>query len=112
MLVYVKDIIGSLYIIESHVKDMKYKEFVENIVTQDAVLRRFEIVGEAASKLDDEYKKLHPTIPWRNMIGLRNIIIHDYSSVNLEEIWRIITDELSSTIIEIEKLLTSTPLIP
>jgi uncharacterized protein with HEPN domain len=104
-MIYVKDIAASLNIIESHIKNMNYEEFSDDITTQDAVLRRLEIVGEAASKVDLEYRKSHPTIPWRNMIGLRNIIIHDYSSVNLEEIWRIVTEELKATIAEIEKLL-------
>lgn len=105
MLVYIKDIIDSMNLVEKYVEGLSYENFEENIAIQDSIMRRFEIIGEAVSRLTSEFKHQYPEIPWRSMIGLRNIIIHDYSSVNLKEVWRISTVDILKTKIDIEKIL-------
>lgn len=103
--VYLLDIVQSIQHIEQYVNDMDYDAFEENIVIQDAVMRRFEIIGEATARLNDDFKQKHAHIPWRQMTGLRNIIIHDYSSVNLVEMWDIVTNHLTNTKRQIQQLL-------
>lgn len=107
MLVYVKDILDSMVLIEKYVKGINYKDFEKYIEHQDAVMRRFEIIGEAATRLTEEYRKNYPNVPWKSIIGLRNIIIHDYSSVKLKEIWRIATVDLPKTRKDVELLITT-----
>ncbi|MDO8609409.1 MAG: DUF86 domain-containing protein, partial [bacterium] len=86
MMIYIDDILESMKFIREYIKNVSYKKFEEDIGIQDKVLRRLEIIGEAAAKLSSEFTKKTSKIPWRQMIGLRNIIIHEYSSINLEEI--------------------------
>jgi uncharacterized protein with HEPN domain len=68
--------------------------FFQDAMVQDAVLRNFEIIGEAAKRLDDPYRAAHPQIPWRALAGLRDVLIHQYASVDLERVWAIVEGEL------------------
>ncbi|MBN2316422.1 MAG: DUF86 domain-containing protein [Sedimentisphaerales bacterium] len=81
------------------------QSFVDNPLIQDAVIRNLEVIGEASRRVGTEYQTVHPEIPWREMSGLRNILIHDYESVNLEKIWQVIKKELPSVKDTLEKIL-------
>jgi uncharacterized protein with HEPN domain len=70
------------------------RRFFQDAMVQDAVLRNFEVVGEAAKRLDDAYRAAHPEIPWRALAGLRDVLIHQYASVDLERVWAIVEGEL------------------
>lgn len=74
---------------------------------QDKVLRRLEIIAEASKKLPDDLRLNHSNIPWKSIIGLRNIITHSYDEVNLEEIWFIITKHLKETKSSFIEIITS-----
>lgn len=63
-------------------------------LVQDAVLRNFEVIGEAAKRLDDAYRAAHPEIPWRSLAGLRDVLIHQYEGVDLERVWAIVEGDL------------------
>ena len=69
-----------------------------------ACIRQLEIIGEAASRLSDELRRKSTNIEWREIIGLRNILIHDYFGVDLNIIWEIITNDLPKLNIQIRKL--------
>lgn len=70
---------------------------------QDAVLRRFEIIGEAASRLSPETQELFPYLPFRAMRGMRNIIVHDYGDVDMEQVWTTVTTDLDELIATLER---------
>ena len=70
--------------------------FFENPLFQDAVIRNFEVIGEAAKRVPDEYRNSYPMIPWRGLSSLRDVLIHQYEGVSLEEVWRIVQNELPS----------------
>jgi uncharacterized protein with HEPN domain len=70
--------------------------FLRDAMVQDAVLRNFEIIGDAAKRLDDGYRTAHPEIPWRALAGLRDVLIHQYEGVDLERVWAIVDRELPS----------------
>lgn len=97
MMVYIEDMLESIDLIEKYIGALAYERFEKNYETQDAVIRRLGIIGEAASRLTDEFKKKYPGIPWKQIVGLRNVIIHDYSTLNLKTIWEIITKDLKDT---------------
>lgn len=62
--------------------------------TQDAVIRNFEVIGEAAKRIPDGYRKENKEIPWRQLAGLRDVLIHQYEGVSLSEIWQIVERDL------------------
>jgi uncharacterized protein with HEPN domain len=68
--------------------------FFQDVMVQDAVLRNFEVIGEAAKRLDDAYRAAHPQIPWRALAGLRDVLIHQYETVDLERVWAMVEGEL------------------
>ena len=63
--------------------------------TQDAVIRNMEILGEAAKNLSEDFRAAHPNVPWKNMAGARDRLIHHYFGVNLDIVWQIVSTELS-----------------
>jgi uncharacterized protein with HEPN domain len=75
---------------------MKYEDFRVDAKTVDAVIRNFEIIGEAAKRLPVELKKQHPNVPWDEMYRLRNKVTHEYFGIDYETIWDIICNYLPS----------------
>lgn len=83
-----RDILDSASVIKSYIAGVSEAACMQNTEKQDAVLRRFEIIGEASSKLAPETRSLFPGVPFREMRGMRHIIAHDYGDVDLDQVWR------------------------
>jgi uncharacterized protein with HEPN domain len=79
--VYVQDIIESIDMIFRYVENKTEFEFLNDLMLQDAVIRRFEILGEAATKISEELKVKNPQVQWLLMKGMRNKLIHEYFGV-------------------------------
>jgi len=79
--VYIQDIIESIDMIFKYVENRTELEFLNDFMLQDAVIRRFEIIGEVATKISEELKVRNPEIQWRLMKGMRNKLIHEYFGV-------------------------------
>ncbi len=84
-----KDILESIDKIFDYTKNISKEDFLSDEKTKDAVVRNFEVIGEAASKLSEELKAKHSDIDWRGVIGLRNVLIHDYFGVDYNIVWTI-----------------------
>jgi uncharacterized protein with HEPN domain len=69
-------------------------QFLREAMVQDAVIRNFEVIGEAAKRIGDAYRTAHLGIPWRALGGLRDVLIHQYEGVDLERVWNIVATEL------------------
>ena len=80
--------------------------FQKSQLTQDAILRQLTVIREAAKRLSPEFRAEHPDIPWQRMGGLRDVVVHEYFRVNLEEVWRIVREDVP----EIMRLIA--PLVP
>ena len=84
---YLVDILESAKIALDYVFDKSWDEFYEDIQCQDAVVRRIEIIGEAARRVSQETRDKHPQIPWREMTSMRNLVIHEYDVVDINQVW-------------------------
>jgi uncharacterized protein with HEPN domain len=83
-----RDILDSAGSIRLYLHGVDREDFMTNPEKQDAVLRRFEIIGESASRLMPEARALFPHLPFQSMKGMRNIIAHDYGDVDLDRVWQ------------------------
>lgn len=101
-----EDIISSIEKIETYTKELTFDDFAVNNLIIDAVVRNFEIIGEAASKIPEDIQILQTSVPWRKLKGIRNRIVHEYFSVDISIIWFILSNELQSlkqNLLEISK---------
>jgi uncharacterized protein with HEPN domain len=103
-LLYLSNIQECIEAIESYTFDGK-KIFMETRMIQDAVIRNFEVIGEATKRLSPEFKAKYPEVPWRRIAGLRDVLIHDYLRVDLDEIWGIIVSDLPNLKSAINKII-------
>lgn len=92
----IEDILESIWNIEEYTRGMTEDEFLTQKIVKDAVVRNLEIIGEAAKNIPDSVRKEHSQIEWKEIVGLRNIIIHQYFGVDYQVIWSIVEKELPS----------------
>ncbi len=97
------DIVESMRRISEYVSETEKEVFLQDHRTQDAVIRRFEIIGEAAKRLSKSFRDRHSDLPWNEMAGMRDRVIHGYDSVDLEIVWRTATEQLPELTIQIAK---------
>ena len=93
--VYLEDILESILKIEDYTAGISKEQFKKDTQVQDAVMRRLEIIGEAVKNIPDNLRNKYPLVPWKNIAGLRDILIHSYFGVQLDRIWKVVTDDLS-----------------
>lgn len=98
-----RDVLDSSRQIRTYLDGIDREAFMADLLIQDAVLRRFEIIGEAASRISPETQALFPSLPFRSMRGMRNIIAHDYGEVDLEQVWKTATADLPGLIATLER---------
>ncbi len=89
-----EDIVSAVQRVLTYVPGMSYDGFVRDNKTQDAVIRNIEIIGEATKKLSEAARGKFPEVPWKQMAGSRDRLIHDYSGVNIDIVWQIAHLEL------------------
>jgi len=94
--VYLSNIIDAIDRILDYTEGVDKPEFDQNTMIQDAVIRNFEIIGEATKNISSDFRKDHNHIPWKNMAGMRDKLIHNYMGVDLDAVWQTITDILPS----------------
>ena len=102
--IIVEKILKYIYKILDYTKDTEYDTFISNSILVEACVFNLSQIGELANKIDKEFEKSNPSIPWRVLYGLRNKIVHDYEGVNLVLIWDIVKDDLPELNNQLEDL--------
>lgn len=102
-LLYLTDILESMTKIDTYTEGVEFDSFSFNPMMIDAVIRNLEIIGEASRNVSEDIRNKFPEIPWKQMIGLRNILIHEYFGVDESIVWQIIKNNLPDTKQSIEE---------
>lgn len=92
--IFITHIIESIDLIEEYARDISTKEFHANRAIQDAIIRRLEIIGEAVKNIPITFKNIHANIPWKQMAGMRDVLIHEYFDIDLSLTWAVVNKEL------------------
>ena len=104
---FLLDMLQSAELVEKYVKDCSKEDFVNDVLLQDAVIRRLLIIAEAAKRVSEKTKQKLISIAWREINGMRNRLVHEYDDVNLNIVWNVIKQEIPVLIEELRSQLPS-----
>ena len=102
---YLEDIVLSMSRIAEYIEGISFEKFKTDYKTVDAVIRNFEIIGEASNKLPETIKRKYPDVPWSEMYLLRNKVSHEYFGIDYDIIWDVIKNELPNNLKQISQIL-------
>ena len=103
-LAYVEHILKCIKKIRKYTKGISKAEFSKNDLIQDAVIRNFEVIGEASKKVSADFKSVYYDISWKEISGMRDKLIHDYLGVDIDVIWKTIEKDLPVLLKELNKI--------
>ena len=92
--IYIDHILQSINNILEYTREFSKKDFFKSTLVQDAVIRNCEIIGEATKKVSEDFRKVNFEVPWKEMAGMRDKLIHDYIGVDIDVIWKTIEQDL------------------
>jgi uncharacterized protein with HEPN domain len=93
-LLYIRHILDAINIVEEYLQDVKEQKFKETRLLQDGVIRQLEIIGEAARHVSKDFRKMYSEIPWQDIAGMRDKLIHGYFGVDIEKVWDTAKEDL------------------
>jgi uncharacterized protein with HEPN domain len=105
---FLSDIIDNLKLTESLVEGFDYISFVKDRRTHNAVLRCIEVIGEATKNIPGDIRDKYPSVPWKELAGMRDVIIHFYMGVDFEIVWDVIKNRYPDLLPIIEDIYTKT----
>lgn len=103
------DILKAARLAQSFVSGMDKDQFVKDVKTQSSVLHQLLVLGEAVKRLTEDFRNQHSHIPWKEIAGMRDMLIHQYDAVDLDEVWKTLTADLPSLISLLDKLAPTPP---
>ncbi len=101
---FIEDIVEMIEKIERYTQGKSFEDFSNDEMAIDAVIRNFEIIGEAANNIPKEIQQKYPYVEWKEMIGFRNVIIHDYFGIDVESVWDTIINNIPLLKEQIKKM--------
>lgn len=102
------DILDCIALIEQYTSDVEFTGFASDVFMQDAVVRRFEIMGEAAKRVSEAVREKYPSVPWKEMSSMRDRVIHGYDTVDVKIVWDTIKNDLAKTAAQIKSITEAT----
>lgn len=105
VLIFLTHVLQSIEVIEASLKRITKKEFLRDLDKRDATVRRLEMIGEAVKNIPAEFRKKYPAIPWIDIAGTRDKLIHHYFGVDFEEVWNIVKDDFPTLKKQVEEIL-------
>ncbi len=102
--VFVTHIIDSIQLIESYMEGRTEADLMGSTGLQDKIIRRIQVIGEAVKNLPDDLKRDNPEVPWRDIAGMRDIVIHQYFGIDLEFVWNVATKDIPDLKLKILKI--------
>ncbi len=105
VIIYLKDILDYMDRAIQYLNEYEFNDFISDNKTCDAVLRCIEVIGEATKKIPDDLRESYPDIPWRDMAGMRDKVIHSYFTVDYKMVWLTITEDIPRMMPEIKKVI-------
>ena len=103
---YLRDLLDAIEKIKDFIKNMNFEEFKRDDKTKFAVIRALEIIGEATKHISEEFRNKYPEVPWKDMAGMRDILIHDYFGIDEETVWMTAKEKIHQLKPSIEKILS------
>ncbi|MCW7075531.1 MAG: DUF86 domain-containing protein [Candidatus Methanospirare jalkutatii] len=103
--IFLKHMLDAINLIEEYLRDKDYDEFKNNRMLQDAVIREIEIIGEATKNLSMAFRNKHPNIPWRQIAGMRDKLIHGYFGVDVDAVWDTVMKDIPSLKEKLQKII-------
>ena len=102
---YLGDIQEAVERIAAYATDMTFEQFLKDTKTQDAIVRNLEVIGEAAKNISGSLRETNPRIPWKDLAGMRDKMIHHYFGIDYEIVWKVIKEELPALLPGLENTL-------
>lgn len=95
-ILFIEDILACIEKIEKYTSGLSFEDFSGNEMVVDAVIRNFEIIGEAVKRIPEEVKKQYPDVAWKEAAGFRDVLIHNYFGIDLEAVWDTLKNNMPS----------------
>ncbi|HEX2984309.1 MAG TPA: DUF86 domain-containing protein [Ignavibacteriales bacterium] len=102
---FIEDMLESIRKGIFFISGMTFSDFINDDKTQYALIRAIEVIGEASAKISDDIKSHYPEIPWKEMSGMRNKLVHDYFGVNSEVVWKTAVEDLPKLERQVEQII-------
>lgn len=102
---FVKDILDAIDKIDEFVGNMEYGEFMQDDKTSTAVVKKIEVIGEAIKNIPRDVRVKYNAIPWKDIVGMRNKITHNYFKIDYEIVWNVVKEKLPALKIQVEQVL-------
>ena len=106
---FLEDILEAARLLEDYTAGFNFTEFSRNQEKQDAVARRLEIIGEAVKRIPDSLREAHPDVPWREIAGARDVVVHEYFQLDLELVWEMVRKDVPRLAHQVNQILIDLP---